>query len=204
MADSEVAQEITKEEISISTSSEQKQEQETSVTAPKEKTVTSVTEKLTVTKKEEKPKAPPPAPPKPTAEQPAAEPPAAKPPAAEPQMASSAETVSARTMTSTKSVREYTDTSHLLSDLSRDYRGTSPAVLESIATHPALYSTRYRVDKMRPHLSARSRKVIRDAEDLAHVQPGLKNMLEVQYQYFCLSVLSAAWLLCVPNCRLLS
>ena len=166
MADTEVAQETTKEELSISTSSEQKQEPETSVTAPQEETVTSVTEKITVTKKEEKPKTPPSAPAK---------------PATKPQMASSAETVSSRTTTSVKSVREYTDTSHLLSDLSRDYRGTSPAVLESIATHPALYSSRYLVDRMRPHLSARSRKVIRDAEDLASVTPGLKNMLEVQY-----------------------
>ena len=180
MADSEVTQEISKEEIKISTSSEQKQEPETSVTAPQEETVTSVTEKITVTKKEEK-KTPPPAPAK---------------PAPKPEMA---ETVSARTISSTKSVREYTDTSHLLSDLSRDYRGTSPAVLESIATHPALYSTKYRVDKMRPHLSARSRKVIREAEDLAYTAPGLKNMLEVQYQSFCLSVLSAAWLVCAKT-----
>lgn len=170
MADAEVTQETTKEELSISTSSVKEPEPETSAAAPQEQTVSSVTEKITVTKKDTKPKTPPPAPVKPA-------------------MASQAQ-VSATTTTSVKSssVREYTDTSTLLSDLSRDYRGTSPAVLESIATHPAIYSSRYMVDRMRPKLSARSRKVIREAEDLAIATPGLKHMLEVQYQslFVCL------------------
>lgn len=94
---------------------------------------------------------------------------------------------------SKKSFREYTDTGRLLHELSRDYRGTSPGVLENIATHPALYSKQYMPDTYRPSLSARSRKVIRDAEELALVTPGLKNMLEVQYTIWlclCLCVLS--------------
>lgn len=163
MADADIKKDTAKEQISISTSEvqEQKQEPETSATAPQEQTVTTVTDKITVTKKEAKRKSPPPAPVK-------------------PQMADQTQ-VSTTTKTSVRSFREYTDTSTLLSDLSRDYRGTSPAVLESIATHPALYSSKYLVERMRPHLSARSRKVIRDAEDLAIAAPGLKHMLEVQY-----------------------
>ena len=169
MADAGVVQETTKEEIkttqeeiSSSTPSVQEPEPETSAPVPQEQTVTSVTEKITVTKKETKAQ-PPPAPAK---------------PAMTTQAASST-----RTHVKSSSVREYTDTSTLLSDLSRDYRGTSPAVLESIATHPALYSHKYLVERMRPSLSARSRKVIRDAEDLAIATPGLKHMLEVQYPF---------------------
>lgn len=173
MADAEVTQETTQEELSISKSSVQEPQPETSAAAPQEQTVSTVTEKITVTKKETKPRTPPPAPVKPT-------------------MAAQAD-VSSTTVSSVKStsVREYTDTSTLLSDLSRDYRGTSPAVLESIATHPAIYSSKYLVDRMRPRLSARSRKVIRDAEDLAIATPGLKHMLEVQYQslFVCLCAL---------------
>jgi len=82
---------------------------------------------------------------------------------------------------SSRTFREYTDTHNLLSDLTRDYRGTSPSVLENIATHPVLYSRQYMPEKFKPSMSARSRKVIRDAEELAHITPGLKLMLEVQY-----------------------
>ena len=91
--------------------------------------------------------------------------------------------------------REYTDSSTLLSDLSRDYRGTSPAVLENIATHPVLYCRQYMPDISPTKLSARSKKVIRDAEDLARTAPGLKNMLEVQYLcYICALLLCACCL----------
>lgn len=179
MADSEVITTETSETTTIKT--------EISSEPPKEETVTSVTEKITVRKSP----IPTPAPASSVAPAPA---PAPKPSGSE--TYSKSVKKSSSDYSSYKSgsykrqtFREYVDTNRLLSDLSRDYRGTSPAVLENIATHPALYSKQYMPDRYRPTLSARSRKVIRDAEDLALVTPGLKHMLEVQYHiWLCFSV----------------
>ena len=181
MADVEVVEETTKEELEVSTSSveEQTKEQEASVQPAREETVTEVADKIPVAVPEIK-APPPPAP-------------------AKPKMSS--HTMSSSSVRS--SYREYADTSSLLSDLSRDYRGTSPAVLEGIATHPALYNHRYLVDRGRPRISARSRKVIRDAEDLAVSAPGLKHMFEVQYQFLFVCLCALCFSFCVPNCLLL-
>lgn len=144
-----------------------------------ETTVTSVTEKITV-RKSASSKAGNPS--KADLPGPVQEPEAR--PSGSLQKPSSSKTFSFSSKSSSKqnAFREYTDATRLLSDLSRDYRGTSPAVLENIATHSAIYSSKYMPDKFNPALSARSRKVIRDAEELAVVTPGLKNMLEVRYQ----------------------
>lgn len=77
---------------------------------------------------------------------------------------------------------EYGDILGVGAALAREFRGTSPSVLENIATHPLLYSPSYEPLKQ-PHLSARSRKALRDAADLAVIAPGLKNLLEVQYHF---------------------
>jgi len=86
---------------------------------------------------------------------------------------------------------EYGDYLGVGAALAREFRGTSPSVLENISTHPLLYSPKYEPLKQ-PHLSARSRKVLRDAADLAVIAPGLRNLLEVQYHFyfvpFCLSL----------------
>jgi hypothetical protein len=87
--------------------------------------------------------------------------------------------------TSRKTVQYQSD--DILGDLSRNYRGTSPAVLEGIAHHPALFSRAY--EPVNPRLSAKSKKVIRDTADLAIFSPGLKNLLEVEY-----SDLTSRWL----------
>lgn len=169
------------------------------VAPPSDETVTSVTEKLTVKKSD----VPIPAPKTSSltitstskmstvSEAPAPEPrPSASQTMPSPKNTKSSSDYSGyKTSSKRQTFREYTDTNRLLDDLCRDYRGTSPAVLESIATHPALYSKQYMPDRYRPNMSARSRKVIRDAEDLALVTPGLKHMLEVQYQmWLCLYV----------------
>lgn len=73
--------------------------------------------------------------------------------------------------------RDYSDRLGI-SSLSREFRGTSPSVIENIATHPLLFSKGY--EPLRnPHLSARSKKVIRDTSDLGIYAPGLKSLLEV-------------------------
>lgn len=72
-----------------------------------------------------------------------------------------------------------------LGDFSRTYRGTSPAVLEGIATHPLLFNKAFEPyePQRATYVSARSRKVIRDTADLAISSPGLKALLEVQYNF---------------------
>ena len=90
-----------------------------------------------------------------------------------------------KTSYSKSSRGEYGDYLGVGAALAREFRGTSPSVLENISTHPLLYSPKYEPLKQ-PHLSARSRKVLRDAADLAVVAPGLKNLLEVQYHFFIL------------------
>jgi hypothetical protein len=181
MADTEVVTQETSETTTIKT--------EISSAPPKEETVTAVTEKITVKK------SPKPSPATTVANAPA---PAPKPSGTETYTKSvkkSSSDYSSYKSGSSKrqTFREYVDTNRLLSDLSRDYRGTSPAVLENIATHPALYSKQYMPDRYRPTLSARSRKVIRDAEDLALVTPGLKHMLEVQYHIWLCFFLSVCF-----------
>lgn len=162
------------------------------VAPPAEQTVTSVTEKITVKK------SPAPKPVSPAPE------PAPRPSGTETKPAKrSYSDTTYKTTTKRQTFREYVDTNKLLSDLSRDYRGTSPAVLENIATHPALYSKQYMPDRYRAPLSARSRKVIRDAEELAIVTPGLKHMLEVQYHiWLCFFALYASLRcdMCSSNC----
>ncbi|RUS81847.1 hypothetical protein EGW08_010370 [Elysia chlorotica] len=74
--------------------------------------------------------------------------------------------------------REYASTLDIGAALSREFRGTSPSVLEKIASHPLLQSGGF--EPLRhPSLSARSRKVLRQAGDLVYTAPGLKNLLEV-------------------------
>ena len=74
--------------------------------------------------------------------------------------------------------RDYSSAMDIGASLSREFRGTSPCVIENIASHPLLYSGGF--EPLRhPSLSARSRKVIRQASDLAYTAPGLKNLLEV-------------------------
>lgn len=82
--------------------------------------------------------------------------------------------------TSKKTVQYQSD--DILGDLTRNYRGTSPAVLEGIAHHPALFSRAY--EPVNPRLSAKSKKIIRETSDLAIFSPGLKNLLEVEYSDF--------------------
>lgn len=82
--------------------------------------------------------------------------------------------------TSKKTVQYQSD--DILGDLTRSYRGTSPAVLEGIAHHPALFSRAY--EPVNPRLSAKSKKIIRETSDLAIFSPGLKNLLEVEYSDF--------------------
>lgn len=176
----------------VETSSSEKTDIST-VAPPAEQTVTSVAEKITVKKS-----------PAQTPVAPAPEP-APRPSATETRPAKrSYSDTSYKSTTKRQTFREYVDTNRLLSDLSRDYRGTSPAVLENIATHPALYSKQYMPDRYRPSLSAKSRKVIRDAEDLALYTPGLKHMLEVQYRiYGCVFFYLFASLrcdMCSSNC----
>ena len=100
---------------------------------------------------------------------------------------------------------EYLDTSCLLSDLSRDYRGTSPSVLENIATQSVAYSRALAPESYKPQLSTKSRRAIRDAEDLALTSPGLKHLLDVQYHfYLCVCTLQLLLLLFNSlRCRLL-
>lgn len=76
--------------------------------------------------------------------------------------------------------REYRDYTERLgiASLSREFRGTSPSVIENIATHPLLFSPGYEPIR-NPHLSARSKKVLRETSELGVVAPGLKALLEV-------------------------
>lgn len=94
---------------------------------------------------------------------------------------SSTTSSSKKTVSSTKKTVQY-QTDDILGDLSRNYRGTSPAVLEGIAHHPALFSRVY--DPVNPRLSSKSKKIIRETADLALFSPGLKNLLEVEYTDF--------------------
>ncbi|GFS03452.1 catchin protein [Elysia marginata] len=74
--------------------------------------------------------------------------------------------------------RDYNSSLDIGASLSREFRGTSPSVIENIATHPLLHSGGF--EPLRhPTLSARSRKAFRDASDLVYTAPGLKNLLEV-------------------------
>lgn len=85
---------------------------------------------------------------------------------------------STSTKTYGKSTRDHGDWLGIES-LAREFRGTSPSVLENIATHPLLFNSKY--EPLRnPGLSAKSKKAIRDASDLALTAPGLKGILEVQ------------------------
>lgn len=77
------------------------------------------------------------------------------------------------------------DFSDILGSMSREFRGTSPAVLENISCHPLLYKT-YDMP-INPKLSARSKKVIRDASELGQFSPGLKTLLEVCLLFFLFS-----------------
>ena len=86
-------------------------------------------------------------------------------------------TSSAASFTSRVTPHRSTDFADLLGSMSREFRGTSPAVLENISSHPLLY--RQYESTVNPKLSARSKKVIRDAADLALFSPGLKLLLEV-------------------------
>lgn len=91
--------------------------------------------------------------------------------------------------TRTSSIRT-ADYESTVGQLTKDYRGTSPAVLEGIASQPVLYSKAF--DKIgQQKLSARSRKILRDTTDLALVAPGLKNLLEVGFT--CLIVLQSSY-----------
>ena len=79
--------------------------------------------------------------------------------------------------------RDYSSSLDIGAALSREFRGTSPSVLENIATHPLLHSGGF--EPLRhPTLSARSRKVFRQASDLVYTSPGLKNLLEVCRVFF--------------------
>lgn len=98
---------------------------------------------------------------------------------------SSTRTPSSKSSYGKSSRGEYGDYLGVGAALAREFRGTSPSVLENISTHPLLYSPKYEPLKQ-PHLSARSRKVLRDAADLAVIAPGLRNLLEVQYHFFIL------------------
>lgn len=88
--------------------------------------------------------------------------------------------------TSSRAPRHYESRSHQreygdrlgIASLTRDFRGTSPSVIENIATHPLLYSSAYEPIK-NPRLSARSKKVLRATCDLGIVAPGLRSLLEV-------------------------
>lgn len=91
---------------------------------------------------------------------------------------SNVQTTKVATTKKTKAPRDYGDRLTLES-LSREFRGTSPSVLENIATHPLLFERSFEPLR-RPHLSAKSKKVIRDTADLALFAPGLKSLLEVQ------------------------
>ncbi|XP_056018117.1 uncharacterized protein LOC130054023 [Ostrea edulis] len=95
-------------------------------------------------------------------------------------------TTTRKTVSTSKKTVQY-QADDILGDLSRNYRGTSPAVLEGIAHHPALFSRAY--EPVNPRLSAKSKKIIRDTADLAIFSPGLKNLLEVEY-----SDLTSRWL----------
>lgn len=70
------------------------------------------------------------------------------------------------------------------SDLQKEFHGVTPSVLDNIGSHPLLFSRAYEPSRY-PGLSARSRKFIREAADLACVSPGLKNLLEVMYCFKC-------------------
>lgn len=86
-------------------------------------------------------------------------------------------TSSAASFSSRLTPHRSTDFSDVLGSMTREFRGTSPAVLENISCHPLLY--RQYEAPVNPKLSARSKKVIRDASDLALFSPGLKSLLEV-------------------------
>lgn len=86
-------------------------------------------------------------------------------------------TSSAASFSSRLTPHRSTDFADVLGSMTREFRGTSPAVLENISCHPLLY--RQYEAPVNPKLSARSKKVIRDASDLALFSPGLKSLLEV-------------------------
>lgn len=88
------------------------------------------------------------------------------------------------TSSSTKTSSRSSGYGDYLDDFSRQYRGASPAVIESIITHPVLFSRSFQYEPRSTKLSARSKRVIRDSSDLALVSPGLKGLLEVQYLNF--------------------
>lgn len=107
-----------------------------------------------------------------------------------PKMSDSSSKISTRTTTTRSSAIRTTDYESNIGQLTKDYRGTSPAVLEGIASQPILYSKAF--DKIgNTRLSARSRKILRDTTDLALVAPGLKNLLEVGFT--CLIVLQSSY-----------
>lgn len=110
-----------------------------------------------------------------------------------PKMSSSQTT----TRTTKTSVGRSSDYESTIGQLTRDYRGTSPAVLEGIASHPILYSKTFDSKIGRQKLSARSKKILRDTSDLAIVAPGLKNLLEVGYNLIVLLQSSKLLLCCV-------
>lgn len=101
------------------------------------------------------------------------------------------------TRTSKTSVKRSSEYESTIGQLTRDYRGTSPAVLEGIASHPVLYSKAFESTVGRPRLSARSKKIIRDTTDLALVAPGLKSLLEVGYYVNCVASALKVALCCV-------
>ena len=91
---------------------------------------------------------------------------------------------STKSSTSSYNMSSYGD--HLgVGALAREFRGTSPSVIENIATHPLLFEPHYEPLR-KPKLSARSKKALRDTADLAVLIPGLRNLLEVQYRVLLL------------------
>lgn len=78
------------------------------------------------------------------------------------------------------------------------HRGTSPAVIEGISTHPLLYGKHF--EPLRnPKLSARSKKVLRDTADLGIISPGLRALLEVSTSSFVISLSFVSLLLFVRS-----
>ena len=77
--------------------------------------------------------------------------------------------------------------SDYMADFSSDYSGMSSSVLENISTHPVLLSRTYQYETPAYKLSARSKKVMREASDLGASSPGLKAMFEVEYFPFTIS-----------------
>lgn len=116
---------------------------------------------------------------------------------------SSSKTTSSKSSSKTSSSRtgdsSYTSRSYKKDYLSdpfddRSVRARSP-VVETILSHPLLFSQRFQPTKFSGKMSARSRKVIRDSQDMTASSPGLRALLEVWFIPFSIFMCSC----CFPS-----